>query len=144
MRIWKGLILAAWLVLSGAAMAEIEEVYTDAQAAEMAKVMIERATAMRAEVANLCIKASVNDLHEAAGSAKQALAAWRDDHLKYRALFPYHACRQAMVDVDALAMTCANGSYKGDIAQYDMRRWEEDSAACKAAIQSPDLTLKEF
>lgn len=140
----KSIILAIALLVPALALAEIESVYTDSEAASMAKGLFQAAKDLRNEVTELCVARAVPKLHQAAKQADAAIEQWPDDHLKYRALFPYGDCRQAMIDVQAYATTCAVGGYKGEAATYDQRRWQEDIAACEAAIANPDLSLKDF
>jgi hypothetical protein len=138
------LALALALTLSSTAWAQIESVYTDAEAASKAKQMLKDARGLRSEVTELCVAKDAQPLYEAANRAKAKLAEWPDDHLKYRSLFPYGDCRQAMMDVDTYAMICAIGGYKGEAVKYDQRRWQEDTSACEAAIREPDLSLKDI
>lgn len=137
------LILFALLPL--VAVAQIEDAYTDAEAAAKAKELIAKAKELREEAGKLCGKQGTgNKLSALALVAQDQLDTWPDDHLKYRALFPYHACRQSMINVQSYAQTCALGSYKGEAASYDQHRWKEDTAECAASIENPDLSLKDI
>lgn len=139
------LALTLMLVFPSLVLAQIEDVYTDAQAAEMAKALVKDVYAMRKEVNDLCLQpGKAEKLYQSAQKADDKLSEWRDDNLKYRALFPYYACRQSMIDVSSFATTCAVGSYRGEAASYDQRRWKEDTAECEDSIRNPDLTLKEI
>lgn len=140
----KSITLAIALLAPALASAEIESVYTDSEAAAKAKGLFQAAKDLRNQVTELCVARAVPKLHQAAKQAGAAIEQWPDDHLKYRALFPYGDCRQAMVDVQAYATTCAVGGYKGEAAMYDQMRWQDDIAACEAAIAKPDLSLKDF
>lgn len=140
----KALTIALALALPAVAWGQIEDAYTDAEAAAKAKLMIKDAYALRNEVTELCVARATPQLYQAAKKADAKLGEWPSNHLKYRALFPYGDCSQAMRDVQSYAMTCAIGSYKGEAAKYDQRRWQEDTAACEAAILKPDLSLKDI
>lgn len=137
------LILFALLPLVSAA--QIEDAYTDAEAADKAKEMIAKAKELRGKVDKLCGRQGTTAaLYQLAKQGEAHLDAWPDDHLRYRALFPYGACRQSMLDVQSYAYVCAVGSYKGEAASYDQRRWKEDTAECAASIENPDLSLKDI
>lgn len=136
------LILAMTVALSSSAWGQIEDAYSDEEASIKAKQLITDARALRNEVTELCVARATPQLYRAAKTATTKLNEWPNDHLKYRALFPYGDCRQTMADVHSYAMICAVGSYKGEAATYDQRRWQEDSEACEAAIRKPDLSLK--
>lgn len=140
----KGKMLVLALALSPVAWGQIESVYTDAEAAAKAKQMIKDVRELRNEVTELCVARATPQLYQAADKADAKLDEWPNGHLKYRALFPYGDCRQAMLDVQSYAMTCAVGGYKGEAMKYDQRRWQEDTAACEAAISKPDLSLKDI
>lgn len=139
----KALILAV-LALPALAWGQIEDAYTDAEAAQKAKVLIKDAYALHNEVTELCAARATAELYKAAKQADAKLDEWPNDHLKYRALFPYGSCRESMTHVQTYAKTCAVGSYKGESAKYHQRRWQEDTAACEEAIRKPDLSLKDI
>lgn len=140
----KALMVALSLALPALAWGQIEDAYTDAEAAAKARQLIKDARDLRNEVTKLCVARDTPQLYRAAKKADTKLDEWPDDHLKYRALFPYGDCRQSMMDVQSYAMTCAVGGYKAEAAKHDQRRWQEDTAACEAAILKPDLSLKDI
>lgn len=140
----KPLALAAAMMAPALAWGEIPSVYSDAEASLKAKVMIAEAVDLHKKVSVLCSAGATSELYKAAKHARNALEEWPDDHLKYRGLFPYGDCKQAMMDVESFATTCAIGRYKGEAARYNQARWIEDRTACKEAIQNPDLSLKEW
>lgn len=140
----KAATLAVALIAPALAWGEIPSVYTDAEASLKAKAMIAEAEALHKNVTQLCSAGATPELYKAAKHARIFLDDWPDNHLKYRALFPYGDCKQAMIDVASFATTCAIGSYKGEAARHNQARWIEDRTACKEAIQNPDLSLKEW
>ncbi|WP_156522283.1 hypothetical protein [Pseudomonas oryzihabitans] len=62
------------------------------------------------------------------------------DHQKYRARFVYSACAQMISDVNLLNASCFNKTPTPHEISYFQRTWSEDSQACDAAIESPDLS----
>lgn len=132
-----------WLLLiPSLALAQINEVFTDAQAAHKAKALFKDAMSLRSEIDENCD--TPRQLVTTSTKIDSLLEEWPNDHLKYRALFPYYACRQSLGTLSSYAMICRFSSYKGSAAAYDQRRWKEDITACKEAIKKPDLTLKDI
>jgi hypothetical protein len=141
----KSLILALALALPAFAWGQAADLYTDAEALLKAKALIKDVYSIQAEIADTCTNpGAASLLHIAADKADRKLKEWPNDNLKYRALFPYHACRQSMVDVQSHAFSCAVGSYTGEAMSYNQRRLKEDTAECEASILKPDLSLKEI
>ncbi|WP_043309938.1 hypothetical protein [Pseudomonas sp. ML96] len=135
------MLVLAWPVT---ACAQAEDLYTDAEAARRAVLLIKEAQALHAKVTEVCNDASAMGLlYEAAEDAVRRLDDWSDDHRKSRNLASYDSCRQSMVDVQSYAYTCAYGSYRGKAAAYMQRRWLEDSTGCDAAIHASDLSLQD-
>ncbi|WP_447588674.1 hypothetical protein [Aquipseudomonas campi] len=120
------------------------DAYTDAEASAKAKLLIKDAQELRKEVSTQCAAGDAAQLNVAATKAQVALTEWPNDNLKYRALFPYDACRQLMSNIESYARTCALGAYKGEAQRYEQQRWSEDLAECSSAIQNPDLSLKDL
>ncbi|WP_350447791.1 hypothetical protein ABS648_05305 [Pseudomonas solani] len=140
----KVLKIAVLACLPALSFAEVESVFTDAEAAEKARVFLKDALEMRAPVGKLCAAKDEPKLYAISNKLIDRLKEWPDDHLKYRALFPYSDCKQVMMDLQAYAAICALGKYRGEAASYDQRRWKEDTTACAAAIKNPDLSLKDI
>jgi len=135
-----GLALA-WPVF---AWAQVEDVYTDAEAASKAELLIKEAYALHAKVAEICTDPNATGLlYEAAEDVVKKLDDWPDHHQKSRTLASYHSCRQSMVDVQSYAYTCAQGGYKGEAVKYMQRRWTEDTTSCDEAIRASNLLLKD-
>ncbi|MBH2032411.1 MAG: hypothetical protein I8H73_06125 [Pseudomonadales bacterium] len=130
---------------SAIASVKTADFYTDTEASGKAKALLKDAYSLQSEIAHICSNpGAASLLYIAADKAGVKLKEWPNDHLKYRALFPYYACRQLMVDVQSYAFSCATGGYKGEAASYNQRRSKEDGAECEAAILKPDLSLKEI
>lgn len=141
----KAVLFAIALSLPIAGMAQVEEFYSDTQAAAMAKELRKEAVSLRDKVEASCGKETATAaLGAMAESASDKVSAWPNDHLKYRALFPYHACRQTMANVNAQATSCAIGRYQGEAKAHDQKVWARDLAECDASIEKPDLSLKEI
>ena len=136
--------LAFAIAIPSVSWAQVESVFSNAEAAEKAQELAKAAQSLRAVADQQCTAQDATQLQVTAKKARAQLAAFPDDHLKYRALFPYSDCRQAMLDVESYALSCAVGSHKGLAAENAGLRWEQDLAACEGAIQSPDLSLTEI
>ncbi|MCY1559190.1 hypothetical protein D9M68_962010 [compost metagenome] len=123
------------------ALAQVEDVYTDAEAASKARLLIGEAHALHARVAEICSDPNATGLlYEAAEEVVNKLDGWPEHHQKSQALTSYHSCRQSMVDVQSYAYTCAQGGFKGEAVKYMQRRWAEDSASCDEAIRASELS----
>lgn len=62
------------------------------------------------------------------------------DHQKYRARLVYSSCTQMILDANSLNGSCFNKGPTQHELSYFERVWSEDSQACDAAIDKPDLT----
>lgn len=134
MKAFHYVLAMAWPVI---AWAQAEDLYTDAEAASKAKLLIGEAHALHAKVAEACSDpAATGTLYGVAEEAAQKLDDWPDHYRKKQALTPYHSCRQSMVDVQSYAYTCAQGGFKGKAVKYMQRRWAEDSSDCSEAIRA--------
>lgn len=133
------LVLAmAWPVIAGA---QVEAVYTDAEAANKARLLIEEAHALHARVTEICSDPNATGLlYQVAEEVVRKLDDWPDHYRKRQALTSYHACRQSMVDVQTYAYACAQGGLKGEAEKYMQRRWTEDTASCDQAIRASELS----
>lgn len=67
-------------------------------------------------------------------------AAWPMNHLAYRALFPYHACPQALNDLASMARAKADKS--AHLLSYYTKRFSESRPGCQRAVRKPDMSLK--
>lgn len=125
------------------AWAQVEDAYTDAEAARKAELLIKEAYALHSKVTEICNdENAMGLLYEAAEDAVRRLDSWPEYQQKSRSLASYHSCRQSMVDVQSYAYACANGGYKGKAAKYMHRQWLEDSTSCDAAIRAADLSVQ--
>lgn len=140
----KQLYLVLVLVWPVVAWAQAEDLYTDAEAARKAELLIKEARVLHTRVTEVCDGASAMGLlYEVAEDAVKWLDDWPKDHWKSRRIAAYDSCRQSMVDVQSYAYACAHGGYKGKAATYMQLRWLEDSKGCDAAIRTSDLSLKD-
>ncbi|MDR2187008.1 MAG: hypothetical protein LBE62_03025 [Azonexus sp.] len=116
---------------------------TDADAKKQAMRM-ERTLAQAKDDFMAVIKSGNRDVYwpTIEDPVRLALKFWREDNLRYRALFPYSRCRHA-----ATALL----SYRGAWSRNDPdKSWLNDAAktfqkeykACQQAIAKPDLSLK--
>lgn len=116
---------------------QVDQKYTDAQAAMKADLFIKDAHVLHEKVAGICNDLSaMGVIYEVAEEALRKLDDWPERKQGGQALAPYYSCRQSMVNVQSYAYACANGGYKGKAEKYMQRRWIEDTTSCAAAIRS--------